>query len=102
MSKKKNVSVGELALIPIGDDNFIPAKVLYLSRFYKDVVLLGLFALKQTGRDLHEALLPSEPSLTVYTSQVPITKGRWKSTGIVQPLNEREKGKAKRIVGGSV
>lgn len=98
--KKKNVKVGEIALIPAGDGKFIPGKVLYLSKRYKDVVLLALSKKPITESNMPEDFL-IDPSLCVYTSQVAIKNGRWKSVGL-ESLREQEKGLAVRIVGGSV
>ena len=97
---KKDVNPGEIALIPLEDGGFIPAKVFYLSAYFKDVILLALFPHKMTAKGMPE-FLPHEPSVLLYTSQLPITEGRWKSVG-VQGLRKNEIDKAKRIVASAV
>ena len=98
--RKKNVEVGEVALIPLEGGGFIPGKVLYLSAYFKDVILLALFPQKLDAETM-PASLPDRPSLLLYTSQLPITKGRWKSVG-AQGLRKNEIGIAKRIVANAV
>lgn len=97
---KKSISVGEVALIPVGGEEFVPAKVLYISKYYKNVILLALYGKTITGCKMPKDI-PVEATMLVYTTQVAIKSERWKSVG-VQPLREQEKGQAKRIVGGSV
>lgn len=98
--KKRDVKTGEIALIPLKDGDFISAKVLYLSAYFKDVILLALFPHKMSAERMPESL-PNEPSLLLYTSQLSITKGRWKSVG-VQGLRKNEIDKARRIVADEV
>jgi hypothetical protein len=96
---KKTVVIGEIVLIPVGNE-FVPAKVLYLSHRYKNVILLGIYNFKTFVKECPKTL-PSSFGLTVYTSQDPVLKKRWISIGL-EPLLTEQRGIAKRIVGGDV
>jgi hypothetical protein len=97
--RKENVDIGELILIPI-ENGFVPAKVLYLSQRYKNVIMLGIYNIRMHIRQRPE-ILPVSFGLMVYTSQVPVLKKRWISIGH-QPLLAGQDGIAKRIVAGDV
>ena len=99
MTKKENVQVGDIALVSVEDGVSLPIKVLYLSKRYKDVILIAIYKQRVETESMPD--LFGEPLLLVYTSQLAITRGRWKSVGNV-PLADNEKGKAKRIVAGAV
>ena len=97
--KKKEVREGEIVMIAAGEC-YVAAKVLYLSKWFKDLILLGLY--KEPLSDLAmPASLSSKFAQMVYTSQEPILKGRWNSVGH-EPLLPWQTGLAKRIVGGEV
>jgi hypothetical protein len=97
--KRRALDVGDIVLIPAGKV-CVPAKVLYRSNYFKDLVLLGLYAVAaRLGEVPSEPL--SRPAVLVYTSQQPALKGRWVLDGR-QPLSEDERGRARRIVGGDV
>jgi hypothetical protein len=96
---KKNVDVGDIILIPV-ESKFVPAKVLYLSQRYKNVILLGIYNLRTLAKEFPKTL-PACFGLMVYTSQDPVLKKRWISIGH-QPLLTGQDGVAKRIVAGDV
>lgn len=95
---KKDVLVGDVVLIPAAG-GFAVAKVLYLSHYYKNVVLLGIA--KHKVQDLNFTSAPRDFDARLYTSQVPIQEGRWSVVGNL-PLTQKEVGMAKRIVAGDV
>lgn len=96
---KKNVDIGEIILIPV-ENEFVPAKVLYLSQRYKNVIMLGIYALRTSVKECPKTL-PVSFGLMVFTSQDPVLKKRWISIGH-QPLLAGQAGVAKRIVAGDV
>src|SRR5690242_7333527 len=96
---RKNVDVGEIILIPV-ENEFVAAKVLYLSQRYKNVIMLGVYNLRTPVKECPKTL-PVCFELLVYTSQEPVLKKRWISIGH-QPLLTGQDGVAKRIVAGDV
>jgi hypothetical protein len=98
--KREKIAVGDVALVPTGIGRAIPAKVLYVSSYFKDVILLALYrSVVAHGTGLPE--FPDPPALLVYTSQTPILRGRWPKVGH-RPVSDGERGLAKRIVAGDV
>lgn len=96
---KKTVQVGDIALIPVGNE-FVPAKVLYLSSYFKNLILLGIYNKKQGSIEM-PSVLSDEFVELLYTSQEPILKKRWFHVGH-EALRAGQKGLAKRIVGGDI
>jgi hypothetical protein len=98
--KKQKVALGEIILIPISG-GFVQAKILFLSKLYKDVMLLGIYAYSS---DMKQYAVPvvGDFAATYYASKQAILKGKWSSTGIIEPLSETERHLSKRIVGGTV
>src|SRR5262249_49998523 len=75
-------------------------KVLYLSKYFKDLILLGIYDKKVNN--LEAAMeLPDKFLEAVYTSQRPILKDRWKRISF-ESLRPNQEGLGKRIVGGEV
>jgi hypothetical protein len=97
--KRLKVTVGDIALVPTGDGRAIPAKVIYASSYFKDVILLALYRSVATEGEPIPTL--ESPALLIYTSQAPISKGRWPKAGYAQ-VNDQERHLAKRIVAGDV
>jgi len=97
--KKRKVFVGEIALIPTGE-MYVPCKVLYLSHYFKDVILLGIYGFRHDKADM-PIDLPDGFAHLVYTSQVPILKNCWLSVGH-EALRITQQRMSKRIVGGDV
>ena len=96
---RKNVDIGEIILIPVVN-GFVPAKVLYLSQRYENVILLGVFNFRTVVKERPQKL-PEHFGIMLYTSQDPILKKRWITVGQEQLLTS-QKGLAKRIVAGEV
>ncbi len=78
MTSKKTV-VGDIILIPI-ESSFKPAKVLYVSKYYKDVILLGIYKNSVSSQEM-PADLPDEFEVLLYTSKAPIQRKRWLYVG---------------------
>jgi hypothetical protein len=99
MSTSKSVVVGDIVVIAAGT-RFVPAKVLYVSVDFKDVILLGVYGTPQETVAMPPNL-PADFADLLYTSRVPIIKGRWPRVGH-EELLASQRGLAYRIVGGSV
>jgi hypothetical protein len=97
--KKKRVQIGDVVLIP-AKDNYVPGKVVYVSKYFKNVILLGLYRKLIKGKIMPKTL-PGAFFKLVYTSQEPILKGRWEVVGNESPMLSQA-GLTKRIVGGEV
>lgn len=97
---KAKTTAGDLVLIPIQGGKFLPAKVLYRSDHYKNVILLGLYAVTTEKREVPPGM-PPRVATTLYTSEEPILKKRWFLVGH-HALAADEQGVAKRIVAGNV
>lgn len=97
--KRHCVSVGEIVLIPV-EHEFVPAKVLFLSDYFKDVILLGLYPMRISSLEM-PSMLPDKFRHLVYTSQAIILKQRWHSVGI-ESIRPSEKDLSKRVAGGEV
>ncbi|WP_137940096.1 hypothetical protein [Chitinivorax sp. B] len=96
---KKNISVGMVIGIPVSGGSVV-GKVLYVSEYFKDLILLGVCKIL-TERDVMPQILPDEFDLYLYTTQDPIRKGKWAELGF-DALRESQKGKALRIVADEV
>jgi hypothetical protein len=96
----KHVQPGDVVLIPLDSAKFAIGKVLYLSQYFKGVILLGIYPQAIFEKTM-PALLPEPMSLFVYTSKKAIQQDRWIHVGH-ERLRENERGLAKRIVGGEV
>ena len=97
--KKKKCLVGDIVVIPV-EGAFIPAKVLYVSNEYRNVILLGVYGVKQPQPEMPDAL-PNGFLIQLYTTQIPIQKGIWQSISH-EDLRPEQVGLAKRISGGNV
>ena len=97
--KKKDVVEGDVILIPAGEQ-FVPAKVLYRSKYFRGVILIGLYNLLVEPQEQVEEL-PEKISVLLYTGRDPITAGRWPCINNFG-LRASEEGHTKRIVGGEV
>jgi hypothetical protein len=96
---KAKVHIGDVVLVP-ASGGFILAQVLYVSKRFKNVILLGMCSALTVEKKL-PLELPSQFSALLYTSQEPITKGRWSVVGDM-PLSDEDRALSKRIVAGDV
>jgi hypothetical protein len=99
MSKTKSVALGDIVVIKAGP-YFVPAKILYLSNLFKDVILLGVY-----GQQLKASVMPQSLShdfaKLLYASKLPVINGKWPVVGN-EDLLPSQRGMAFRIVGGEV
>lgn len=96
---RPRISLGDIALIP-ASNCYVPAKVLYLSKRYKKVILLGIYKMAIATKRM-PSTLPEDFAHLVYTSQEMISEGDWFLVGN-EPLRSTQHGLAKRIVAGDV
>ncbi|QBF26851.1 hypothetical protein EXN22_14540 [Pseudomonas tructae] len=97
--KTQKTCVGDIVLIPI-PEGYKPAKVLYVSQRYKDVILLGVYKDSVSAREMPSGL-PGDFELLVYTSKVPVKRQRWHAVGNEQ-LRPAQTGLDVRLVAGEV
>jgi hypothetical protein len=100
MSKKRNIEVGDIILIPVGNNYFNVSKVIYLSKQFKHGMCIGVYNIF-IDNEIVTNDLNNNFSLILYTSTEGITDDRWKKIGNI-PLKENEKGLTKRIVAGKI
>lgn len=79
--------------IDVSPDTSVVAKVLYASRFFRDLVLLGVY--------LDGYVADRQPDLLVYTSGKCIGSGGWREVGN-EEVSAAERNLSLRIVGGEV
>ena len=76
------VRAGQLVAIPISDRGFALAQVLWLSRRFRNVALIGVFpGLRASASALPE---PDRPFASLlYTGSQPISRGIWPVVGLL-------------------
>lgn len=102
------VQEGDLLSIPV-DDDFVAAKVLWVSHWYRDVmgivVYAGRLGAPTAAPDTLAGYLTldmgGEPVTVAYPSVENVTKKTWKIIGH-QPLDEVDKGLRHHIIGGNL
>ena len=87
-------------LIP-GGGKFGIAKVIYVSKFFRNVILLRLFHKTFATPEQAEAPTATAPSDLIYTGKGAIKPGEWIYFG-EQPQHPSERDMTRRIVGGDV
>jgi hypothetical protein len=99
---KQKVELGGLYAIP-GADQFGLAKVIYVSKYFRDVILIRLYKKAYAELDGMAQELPAEDadSVLYYTGGGAIKNGTWRCVG-GQPVSEKERALTKRVVGGGV
>jgi len=99
---KKQVELGGLYAIP-GVDKFGLAKVIYVSKYFRDVILIRLYKEAYASLDDMGQESPTQDadSVLYYTGGGAIKAGSWRYLG-GQPVSEKERALTKRIVGGGV
>lgn len=93
------IKEGGIFLIP-GVSKCGVAKVIYLSEYFKDVILIKLYRTSYSNQETVSIPDDAEYSL-YYTGIDSVKKGKWKYTGC-ESVNASEKQLSKRIVGGDV
>ena len=100
--RKNHIKLGDIILIPIDEDRCGIAKIIYLSKYFKDVILLNIYPLvtnfSEEVIDL-PANIPNE--LLIYTGNQKIKTEEWKKLNNIMVTDE-EKKLSTRIVGREV
>lgn len=96
---KQRVQPGHVILIPIASARYAVGQVLFVSKVFRNVILLALYDQCVTAAVMPDAL--GKVAHNLYTSRVPIQIGRWIAVGLNashcnNPLVTQ------RIVGGEV
>lgn len=99
-AKVKNLKVGNLYAIP-GGGKFAFGKVLYLSDYFKDLMLVRFFDKAVAAPDELPQQLDSLPSRLIYTGTGAINRGGWLFLRC-DAVSEQERSLSRRIVGGDV
>ena len=97
---KRNAASGDILAIDVPHLGCVIAKVLYTSRFFKDVMLNGTYGMRP---GIHVAAIPTQsPSLLLYTATTCVRKqAHWNIIG-TQDVSARERQLSQRIVAGEV
>lgn len=97
--KRSKVEEGDLISIDLADGRSFIGKVIFVSNYFRDVILLAIYradAWQQEG-----ALAGRQPALLIYTSSKCVGSKGWAKTGS-EPVTEGERLRSQRIVGGEV
>jgi hypothetical protein len=96
-----NVVPGDVFLVPIGRRQYCPVKVLYVSEYFKNVMLVGAYKAIVDAKVMPQRL-PRSFGATIYSVVRGAEKdGKWIKVG-TKPVLAREKRLSTRIVGGDV
>ena len=100
--RKNYIKLGDIILIPIDGDRCGIAKIIYLSKYFKDVILLNIYPLIANFSEKVIELSANIPDeLLIYTGNQKIKTEEWKKLNNVM-VTEEEKRLSTRIVGGEV
>ena len=97
---KQQVRVGNVYAIP-GGGKFAFGKIVYLSEYFKDVMLVRFFEKAYSSPEAPSEELDALPSKGIFTGMDSIKKGGWKLVASTL-VSEAEKAMSRRIVGGDV
>ena len=100
MARKPPVAAGDLIAIPV-ECGFVPAKVLFVSSYFKDVVLLSIASRRVSNVVEVEQAAPVEHDRLHYTRAAPFRNGRWNVVAR-QEIMPPEHALSRRIVAGDV
>ena len=93
------VKEGDIFTIP-GTSNFGVAKVIYLSEYFKDVILIKLYQVSYDSQV--DISIPEGAEFSLYYTGIDsVKKGKWEYLGC-EAVGAEEKQLTKRIVGGDV
>ena len=99
--KKKDIKSGDIISIPLDNDKYAIAKIMFLSIRYKNVILLSVYPLLTSSSELLEVAYEINHELLIYTGLDPIRKEEWRKVANCS-VNEEEKQLSTRIIAGSV
>jgi hypothetical protein len=100
--RKNQIKLGDIILIPVDGDKCALGKIIYLSRRYRNVILLNIYplvvSLSEKMPDLPMGIFNE---MLIYTGNHKIKTEEWKKINNVLVTDE-EKKMSERIVGGEV
>jgi hypothetical protein len=100
--RKNYIKSGDIILIPVDGDLCAVAKIVYLSKYFKNVVLLNAYPLVASFSERIIKLPADSPNeLLVYAGNQKIKTEEWKKLDNI-PVTDKEREMSKRIVGGEV
>lgn len=91
---------GAIVSIPF-ESTYGVCKVLYVSKYFKNIALLKVFSEKLDKTQKHPIILKSDSFELIYTATKLIKNGTWPIIG-TEPLSKLDREANKRIVGGDV
>ena len=97
---KEKVIEGDILLFTLENNKYSLAKILFASKVFKNVILLGIY-----GKIIDEKQMPNDlPNSyvdTIYTSSKRITEFGWEKIGNIS-VSESDKALTERNVGGEI
>lgn len=96
----KRAKLGDIIVIPLADKVYALGKVLFLSKIFKQVMLVGVYDLILEDMEMPQTL-PKNFKRLIYTGTGGVSKGRWAVIDN-KSVEVSEKSLTLRIVGNSV
>lgn len=100
MIKKTGAEVGSIYAIP-GGGKYAFAKVIYLSNYFKNLMLIRFFEKSFSAAEMPVEPLDSLPNHGIYTGTDSIKKGAWIYICTMN-VTDTERVMSRRLVGGDV
>lgn len=101
MTGKRRPKAGQIVAIPTGDGRYVAGKLLFLSKRYRNVALIGLSPREVRVDDPAPGLLEVDLEMLLYGSKAAVASGRWPILGS-SPLSDWERAQSLRRVAGGV
>jgi hypothetical protein len=101
VQKRKRVAEGDLVAVPLADSRFAFCKILFLSSYYRDVILLGASRVAFDHLDSLPPIPDRFDAKRFYTGRKSFRVGRWHRLAAA-PLAPDERESSLRIVAGGV
>jgi hypothetical protein len=96
---KAKVEPGDVVLVPLGEGDHAIAKVLFVSEYYKDVIVLGVSTAGTVKKVEAPSVLPTTYDLKVCTGAMYVGKKWPKVAHDTRPIDPED---TKRVVAGAV
>jgi hypothetical protein len=98
---KRRIVAGDLIAVPIASGEYVLCRVLFASRRYRKVILLGCSDVLLTSPNLPAQLPARFDALRIYTASQCISSGRWHWLGST-PATADDDQASLRTIAGSV
>jgi hypothetical protein len=100
--RKNYIKSGDIILIPVDGDRCAVAKIIYLSKRFKDMIFLSTYPLVVNfSEKVIDLPTGSFDELLIYTGNAKIKTEEWKKINNIL-VTEEEKKMSKRIVAGNI